>query len=199
MKCNANYRRNDLFCSGPNMHLNACIGTNGGPYSYHDFSYGYFSAAHHLVESIANEINPHLYIDVCVYPIVSNYRHALELALKHLIVECSRLGEQQVSLPTNHNLTNLWSLFLSLETNMKIQLIEHRDIIGKIITDFAATDPKGMVFRYPEDLQRRQLIDAFELLNIEVLYEAMKLCEYNFKEADIRLESVREGYLELDY
>jgi hypothetical protein len=173
------YQPNSLFRGGQNWHLNACIGTNGGPYDYGDFSRGYFAAAFHMVEALAEGDRPGLFLDICVYPIVANFRHALELSMKHSIVIANRYESQPEHFPTSHDLRPLLSTLKSRCDSIDPNLIETEDwdFMLAAIEDFSRTDPKGMVFRYPEDLQRQLQIDAFELLNIQVLYEAMKRCQ----------------------
>lgn len=37
-------KHNSMFCPGPNMHLNACVGKNGGPAGFDRYASGYFEA-----------------------------------------------------------------------------------------------------------------------------------------------------------
>lgn len=96
------YRPNSLFRSDESLHVNASIGTNGGPWDYGDFSHGFFSAANHLVDSLRQGDLPDMFVDTCVYPIVSNYNHAMELGLKHCIIVASQILRRRDHFPTIH-------------------------------------------------------------------------------------------------
>lgn len=190
----ARYRPNSLFRSGENLYLNASIGTNGGPYDYGDFSHGYFSAANYLVDSLREGDRPGIFVDTCVYPIVSNYRHAIELGVKHCIIVASQILRRQDHFTMNHELDDLWKQLLALEAESNSSWIpdEDRDFLSDVIRDFSVTDPIGMVFRYPEDRKRNLQIDEFELLNLQVLYDAMVRSRSILESLDANLGQIAE-------
>src|SRR5688572_30124182 len=67
---------------------NACVGNNGGPYDLYDYADGYFDATRGLLEialAAPDSNRPWVTIDILVYPICLNFRHAIELYLKYLI------------------------------------------------------------------------------------------------------------------
>src|SRR5260370_40503806 len=72
---------NSLFRSGPNFRLNACVGRNGGRAGFDRYARGYFEAGARLVKSLQD--NP-FGVDLLIYPLVMNYRHGIEAALKHI-------------------------------------------------------------------------------------------------------------------
>lgn len=174
------YIPNSLFNEGPNTHMNACIGSNGGPYDYRAFGQGFFSVADESVNSIRENGPIAPMIDLCVYPIVFNYRHGLELTLKHCIIVAKRLLQDSGEFKLHHDLGKLWRDWLLLEARLSASSRmqeSDREYLDAVIEDFSKTDPIGMVFRYPEDMARTLQIDAFELLNLEVLQESMKRSE----------------------
>lgn len=168
---NKKYTPNDLFCSGENEDLNAAIGTNGGPYDYGDFAHGFMSVASHLVSRLEHGDLPGLFVDTAVYPIVSCYRQGLELWLKHLIVIAHRIKRPERDFPKTHKLDELWEILKDVEHEFDggLMLKENRDHLEFVVTEFTKIDPRGMVFRYPEDRNNILNIDAFELLNLDVL------------------------------
>src|SRR5262245_9827146 len=72
---------NSLFCPGPNWKLNACVGRNGGPAGFERYARGYFEAGARLVKSLQEDPRG---VDLVIYPLVMNYRHGIEAALKHI-------------------------------------------------------------------------------------------------------------------
>src|ERR1700730_3063378 len=74
-------KHNSLFRPGPNSSLNACVGRNGCPADFSRLARGFFEAGNRLVESakISNKD-----VDLLIYPLVFNYRHGVEAALKYL-------------------------------------------------------------------------------------------------------------------
>lgn len=72
------------------------------------------------------------------------------------------------------NIYDLWEQLRALEAEFSSSWMpdEDRDFLSDVIRDFSLTDPIGMVFRYPEDRKRNLQIDEFELLNLQVLYDA---------------------------
>jgi hypothetical protein len=189
----ARYQANDLFQKGKNWELNACVGTNGGPYDYSSFSDGFFTGANELVELMRTDNSK---IDVCVYPIVSNYRQGLELGIKHCIISAQQVSGGKSTLRMDHDLNELWNDFLKIRKTLPKDLCENEDetFMTAVIKDFSKTDPKGMVFRYPEDRMRKQQIDAFELINLDVLQTAMRRCQSILEDLEHKFEYMLEEY-----
>jgi hypothetical protein len=83
------FKQNDVFrgvSKWPDK--NACVGNNGGPYDLYDYADAYFDATRGLLELAlsAPDINrPWITIDLLVYPICRNFRHAVELYLNDLL------------------------------------------------------------------------------------------------------------------
>ena len=82
------YLHNALFRPGPNASLNACVGDNGGPYDFAAYGDGFFHAGFQIVEAIKQG---EWTIDILVYPAVFNFRHGIELYIKHLTILTNRL------------------------------------------------------------------------------------------------------------
>jgi hypothetical protein len=127
----------------------ACVGSNGGPYGFDDYSTGYFHAARLLWASI--DQGP---IDVLVYPFAFLYRQGLELAIKHLGFQLSAGARFQPKL--SHKLVENWKIVRpmieahALSFNWPI-ILPQLDGMGSLLQDFEHLDCDSMVFRYPAD------------------------------------------------
>lgn len=189
-----NYKPNSLFRGGEKIHLNACIGTNGGPYDYWVFSRGYFNSAFILSDSIISEERASPFIDNLVYPIVANFRHGFELGIKHCIIIAARIADIPPEYSKKHLLLEDFDRLRRISDDIDRDLIEQSDwnFVRNVIKDFSRTDPTGMVFRYPEDLSNELLIDAPELLNLETLAVAMKKCHKILDRLEIQLIQVAD-------
>lgn len=87
---------------------NACLNFTTSDYGYRE---GYRRAGRLLAEYVCNECK---HQDLLVFPIVYNYRHHLELMLKHLIGVGSYLSSREITpevsrlVLRSHNLDQLW-------------------------------------------------------------------------------------------
>ena len=102
-----NYKQNDLFKNGANPRLNACVGRNGGPYTFYAYSHGYFHAGERLIQSV---LRNQLSIDLLIYPIVFCFRHGIELAIKDLVIILPKLWNQTDAIQPTHDLIDNWTL-----------------------------------------------------------------------------------------
>jgi len=82
------FRQNDVFKHVDGHQLNACVGNNGGPYDLYDYAKGYFDATKILLENIADG---GVLIDLVVYPICFDFRHAVELYIKYVITDLAKV------------------------------------------------------------------------------------------------------------
>lgn len=88
---------------------NACVGNNGSP-GYREYAEGFSDAANMLLAHVLdNEERSN--VDILVYPICFNIRHAVELRLKHAIIKIKHLYEVKkinkvFDLVTIHDINN---------------------------------------------------------------------------------------------
>jgi hypothetical protein len=129
-----------LFKQGGHRHLAGCVVS--------DFSLaatGYKGAADLLVESL-NAIERN---DALIFPIVFSYRQSLELRLKALALALGPFSGEDIQ--PIHDLEKLWA---PVKRNLEhsIQDIERTalEAADACIREFAAFDPRGTAFRYPE-------------------------------------------------
>jgi hypothetical protein len=162
------HKHNGLFRPGSDFRLNACVGRNGGPADFGRIARGFFEAGKCLVASL--EVD-RLNIDLLVYPIVFNYRHGLEAALKYLVKRLPRLfGERGVAKP-NHDLLVNWGKvrgYLERPDMPDDQDREWIETVERRLREFAEIDPQGECFRYPEAKDGSPYLRDTSLISIEV-------------------------------
>lgn len=165
---------NSLFRPGPNPLLNACVGTNGGPYNYSAYAEGFFQAGHAIIESAKTGTTT---IDLVLYPAAYSYRQGIELYIKHFIRTIEAYKRSGVIKAKGHRLLDLWSKFISLTSEFESPLLDPIELgIAKdIIEDFQHIDESGEVFRYPEDNQRNPHLMDMSVINIEILQQGMEV------------------------
>jgi hypothetical protein len=170
---NNTYQPNSLFRPGPNFDLNACVGTNGGPYEFGEYGEGFFEGGFQIIESIKKGAWA---IDLLIYPATFSFRHGIELYLKHLVKTLS-IVSPNTSYSKTHSLKDNWSTFQLLvkATNEKSFDRIELSIAEDIIDDFCNIDPTGQVFRYPEDLKGNKHLEGLAVINVEVLGDGMKV------------------------
>jgi hypothetical protein len=188
-----NYSQNDLF-RGEDSHfqLNACVGTNGGPWRLFDYAYGYFHAAELIAEALQVSSAR---VDVTIYPLGYAYRHAIELSLKSLTEKLPRIWLGTINLRPSHKLIDNWHAIKPYlqrdkgfdDDNTLIPLIE------RILTDFLEVDPYGEAFRYPNSKDGTMYLQKYSVINVVVLYHAMKTVREVFDWWDTCADTLWDG------
>lgn len=165
---------NSLFRPGPNSCLNACIGTNGGPYDYSAYAEGFFQAGHTIIDS--TKIGS-VTIDLVIYPAAFSYRQGIELYIKHFIRIIETYNRNGNIKSKGHRLLDLWEKFISLVDAIPGDpLLDPSEVAcaRDIIEDFEHIDENGEVFRYPEDNQRNPHLSGMSHINVEILQQGMR-------------------------
>jgi hypothetical protein len=166
------YKQNDLF-RGDIDHwgLNACVGTNGGPYDLRAYAKGYFKAGERIVESLAAD---HSLIDLTVYPLAFVYRHAVELSLKHLAFRLPRIWDEKASAEFTHKLLDNWKIVRGyLQRDPTFDPDDLLPLIDRILSDFLEIDPTGQAFRFPTNRDGNLFLQETSVINIKVMSESM--------------------------
>lgn len=162
-----NNKNDKLFKSDFDWQNNACLNylsDNWWPYVA-----GYKRAADLLVEYVKDT---HRNQDILVYPIVFLYRQYLELLLKQIIQDGSRLLDMNQTLPKNHKINNLW------EQSRKILIkvwpdadLNDLNTIEQCINQLSETDPFSTAFRYPTDKEDNPSLPDIKHINLRNLSE----------------------------
>ena len=171
------------FGTGSNWNLNACVGTNGGPYNYADYASGYLgvanSTAKRLIESKGLE---DVFLDIAIYPLLYLYRQGLELIMKHFIYDRHNPPKNEVE----HDLKKLWGkskieMEYILEPILgKEKLREALEKLAIFILSMHELDPRGQVMRFPEDPFGNLFLQDYSIINIEPIYTGGKEVEMIF-------------------
>lgn len=152
----------------PDCYLNACLHVNWDIYAE-----GYKKGGDILVQHV---IDNNWDQDFLVYPIVFLYRQYLELRLKELIHVSSRLLDQNVDIPRDHNLLSLWrkvspnieQVWSDSETKKHLEAIEDR------LKELCNIDPGSYAFRYPEDTKGTPTLVGMQHINLRRLKDVVQ-------------------------
>lgn len=136
---------------------------------------GYMRAGAALVEECEREAFDRHFL---VYPILFNYRHGLEVAIKWVIDRYGRHADVRLSADDrNHNLWELWKL--CKEVILKVGSDgdnESLRVIEKIVKEFHDLDKTSFAFRYSTNKQGMtiRLPDTpIDLQNVKDVMEAV--------------------------
>jgi len=188
-----------LFSGDGLTYLNACVGRNGGPYTFYDYSLGYYESGNNISEQLFIN-NDH--IDLKVYPIVFLYRQYIELMIKHLYLSASSILLGEPKRLGNHKIYDKWeSLLAIMKAESQLEL-DDKDFteISKMIKEFEDIDPKGETFRYPISNDGVLHLQDIIHINIKILYDNMKKIYECFEDLDLRLSVIKEwSYNARDY
>ena len=119
--------------------------------NWYEYTMGYKQAADILADDLEGK---HIIGDFfVVYPIIFLYRHYLELLLKRLCDESSRLLDLPLEMDVTHDLLRLWNKTL---TNLKLiwsdpnaETDEYYESITKRLEELSNIDKNSDAFRYP--------------------------------------------------
>jgi len=138
-----------LFTAERNSRHNAQIDFSFNEDTLYRYVEGYKEAGDRLVQSLMEDSR---HIDLVIFPTVFLYRQYLELRLKQLLIEGSRLLNRSFAFPKHHRLDTLWyeckSLLKQIEPNLADQEVMPLEVC---IIEFSTIDPVSMAFRYHID------------------------------------------------
>jgi hypothetical protein len=158
------FKQNDVFKHIDFDQLNACVGNNGGPYDLYDYAKGYFDATKTLLAHVQDDGN---LIDLIVYPICFNFRHAMELYLKYVIKDLSEAkGTGHRFKSGGHTLGKNWvaakSLLKHIETTDED--VAYFETVVTCIDEVDQTS--GQTFRYPESIKGNRHLEEWSTINL---------------------------------
>jgi hypothetical protein len=159
---------------------NACL---HGSYSHVAYREGYRKAAWILAKHVCETATDQDYL---VYPIVHNYRHHVEVALKQLIVIGSFLIDEELDYPhdtwplNQHGLNHLWAhlkrLLREVCKNAGESSPDHEEIDGidSYIRQLTEADPESYSARYARSKKGERSMADLEHINIAIFADAME-------------------------
>jgi hypothetical protein len=169
------FQTNSLFRPGADVNLNACVGINGGPYDLFDYATGYFQAAAAILASAESRAIP---VDIAVYPLVFNFRHAIELSLKHFARVLPQLSGEPEAIKMTHKLADNWAVVRPLL--VQTTAFDPKSTLppfDQIVKDLIQFDPNGEVFRFPSSRDGTQHLEDVALINLKVVADTAHVAE----------------------
>lgn len=120
-----------------------------------------------------------------VFPVLFNYRHYIELALKGIIEEHG--ASAGVSLGTkNHKLPDLWERFMKIATTFGNDPSDVAALaVGACIAEFDSVDTNSTAFRYAKTLNGDTPVLPRNGLDLVRLHDVMNGIENFFECADL--------------
>ncbi|TCU74906.1 hypothetical protein EDE08_103121 [Bradyrhizobium sp. R2.2-H] len=163
----AAFKQNGLFRGLQNdlSRFNACVGNNGGPYDLYDYAWRYFEGTRLL---LIDAKVPGATIDVLVYPICFNFRHAVELYIKYIIADLGRVKGTGQQYRTGHTLLRNWRKAEKLLGAIDYTA-EDAALFEQVVAHIEEVDPTGQTFRYPESIKYDQHLKDWPSINLAVL------------------------------
>jgi hypothetical protein len=162
-----------LFGPGSDAHLNACL--NYAADNWSTYAEGYKEGADILAAQL---LHGEATLDTVVYPLVFLYRQYIELRLKHLARDASRLMDQPFALLHTHRIETLWKKTRQLLEEADKAMGAKPDLgdlerVEMILLQLDASDPQSFAFRYPEDKEQRKVLPDLRYINVRALIEQM--------------------------
>jgi hypothetical protein len=163
------FKQNDLFKADfGRSDYNACVGDNGGPYDLFDYARGYLDATELLLKAVGKTGSVN---DLLVYPICQNFRHGVELFIKYLISDLTKLTRSQAKFRIGHSLDGNWSTAMNLLQKTKLDVSSKEiKLVTRVVTDIMEVDPNGNIFRYPESIKGDQHLKDWAIVNLAVVH-----------------------------
>lgn len=157
--------QNRLLAFGHPHHFNACLNFSSDMSGiYID---AFFSAGEMLLRSVLENRND---IDVLVYPIVFNYRHAFELALKRLLLLAHAIHGTGPRECKTHRLLDIWGHVrphLS-DVNVFDPRPDEFEQLADTLADFTEVDQVADAFRYACSKDGRRNLTDVRHINLGV-------------------------------
>ncbi|EPH3378831.1 TPA: hypothetical protein ACMDSI_002563 [Vibrio parahaemolyticus] len=193
---------NNTFCVGINSNSNATVGFNGSGVpvgearSNIDYAIGFSSAALELIDVALTSEKLENSVDYLVYPICFNMRHAVELQLKKLWQDLTKLASYrnvtltehrnrkikanpelrgiikpfpEIDEASTHDLRAVWKLVKEYAPLIDSRFVNFVVLLSPFINDLAAIDSTGQTFRYPSSHESEVHLKQTSIINIEIL------------------------------
>ncbi len=140
------------------------------PNAFSRYAEGYKRAADVLVETSANTTYDS---NMLAYTILFCYRHYVELRLKEIVVTAGELLNQELALPMNHDLVQLWRTVRPLlEQVWDISGPDADfDAIDDVVKQLNRLDQRSYAFRYPVDTAMNPSLPGVTYINVKQVSE----------------------------
>ena len=128
-----------------------------------------------------------------IYPILFNYRHAIELAMKWVIRMYGRYSTAQIDDFEHHNLWKLWHLCkkIIVEVGSEDKAIP---AVEQVIKDFHDLDSSGQAFRYPNSKARTPVALPDYPIDLLHIRDVMQGLAHFFDGVDAQLDEASQAF-----
>ena len=154
---------------------------------------GYMLAGEALVEKCLSDPHQRHYL---IYPILFNYRHGLEIAMKWTLNQYGRFASI-AEYDLNHRLIDLWKACKTVITEVGGEMADKETdkAVEQIIIDFDKIDPGAFSFRYAQSKKGKDIkLPNFEI-DLENLRDVMSGVDHFFTGLDGLLDAnSKSGY-----
>lgn len=161
----------DPLASGDDWWNNACLNFTHGP-QWFAMARGFKMSAD---ISVAHVMDGHRDQDFLVFPVLANYRHYIELALKGIICDCRALLTEPEKVDYTHGIDALWQttkdLLSHIEPNGNKQDIKN---VGDCLKRFHDLDPTSQEARYPVDRNNNPTLAGLSHVNLRQLRDVVE-------------------------
>lgn len=147
---------------------------------------GYMRAGAALIDTCDEDTHERHFV---VYPILFNYRHGIELAMKWIVTMYGGTGIDDIA---HHDLWKLWKLCKGVveECGSNDGSV---DIVEKIIKEFHDFDKTALAFRYWAD-KKGVLIELPDgMIDLANVRDVMEGVDHFFEDADGMLSELRSA------
>jgi hypothetical protein len=131
------------------------------------YAEGFLAAADRLVDGCKGLP----YEDELIYPILSLYRHHLELQLKFVLRCCPECTEELKKwLTRKHSVKRLWHKITEVYPRFSIGVsLECTKACQELVEEFDEHDPSSQGGRYPVDLEGNQTLARLDIVDLPTL------------------------------
>lgn len=151
---------------------------------------GYLSAGDGLIRLCMQEGYEHERHFV-IYPILFNYRHGLELAMKWIV---AMYGGQGIGgADEDHNLWKLWTRCREIIEQYGPPDSDNEDIVEQIVKDFHDLDKSGITFRYSWEKNGRTIKLPNHMVDLENIRDVMEGIAGYFTGLDSWLDDLKSA------
>lgn len=145
---------------------------------------GYMKAGELLIEACEEHSHERHFL---IYPILFNYRHGIELAMKWVIVQYGRYSTVQIDNIEHHNLWELWQICkqIIIEVGSESEDISH---VEQVIKDLHDLDNSAQAFRYPSDKNGALFTLPDGMVDLQNIRDVMEGVSHFFDGVDGQLD-----------
>lgn len=151
---------------------------------------GYLSAADGLIKLCQQDGYEHER-NAVIYPILYNYRHGLELAMKWIIGNYGAGGFSEIN--NDHDLWKLWKCCRTIAEEYGSPDPETDSVVEQVVKDFHDLDHAGISFRYGWGKDGRKIKLPNHLVDLENIRDVMEGIAGYFDGMDGWLDDLRSA------